>query len=180
MKGIVFTEFLEMVESKFSYEVTENIIEAAKLPSGGVYTAVGTYDHAEIVALVTHLSRATNIAVPDLLHAFGHHLLYRFAAGYPQFFEGITSSLDFMQRVDGYIHVEVRKLYPEAQLPTLECETPSPGVLKVTYRSNRPFADLADGLIAGCVDYFGDKVSVTREDVVPGSVAVFTMIQAQA
>lgn len=175
MKGIVFTEFLEMVESKFSYEVTENIIEAAKLPSGGVYTSVGTYDHAEIVALVTHLSKATNIAVPDLLRAFGHHLLYRFAAGYPQFFEGITSSLDFMQRVDGYIHVEVRKLYPEAQLPKLECEHSAPGVLKVTYRSNRPFADLADGLIAGCVEYFKDGVTVTREDVVPGSVAVFTL-----
>jgi hypothetical protein len=175
MKGVVFTEFLEMVEAKFSYEITENIIEAANLPSGGVYTAVGTYDHAEIVALVTHLSKATNISIPDLLRAFGHHLLYRFAAGFPQFFEGITSSFDFMQRVDGYIHVEVRKLYPEAQLPKLECEQPSPNVLKVTYRSNRPFADLADGLIAGCVEYFKDGVTVTREDVVPGSVAVFTM-----
>jgi hypothetical protein len=178
MKGIVFTEFLEMVESKFSYEITENIIEAADLPSGGVYTAVGTYDHAEIVALVTHLSKATNIAVPDLLKAFGHHLFFRFVAGFPQFFEGISSSQDFMERVDNYIHVEVRKLYPEAQLPSLEYEKPSPGVLKVTYRSNRPFADLADGLIAGCVEHFGDKVNVTREDVVPGSVAVFTMTGA--
>lgn len=175
MKGVVFTEFLEMVDAKFSYDITEHIIEAAKLPSGGVYTAVGTYDHAEIVALVTQLSKATNIPVADLLRAFGHHLLYRFVAGYPQFFEGITCSLDFMQRVDGYIHVEVRKLYPEAQLPTLECELSAPGVLKVTYKSNRPFADLADGLIAGCVEYFNDGVTVRREDVVPGSLAVFTL-----
>jgi len=41
MKGIVFTEFLEMVENKFSPELADRIIEGAEVPSGGVYTAVG-------------------------------------------------------------------------------------------------------------------------------------------
>ena len=35
MKGIVFTEFLEMVEEKYGYEVVDQIIEESKLPSGG-------------------------------------------------------------------------------------------------------------------------------------------------
>ncbi|MBT8311465.1 MAG: hypothetical protein HKP23_01335, partial [Flavobacteriaceae bacterium] len=39
MKGIVFTEFLEMVEDKFGLEVVDTIIEKAELPSEGVYTA---------------------------------------------------------------------------------------------------------------------------------------------
>jgi len=59
MKGIVFTEFLEMVEAKFSPEMTDRIITESKVPSGGAYSAVGTYDHEEIVALVQALSRAT-------------------------------------------------------------------------------------------------------------------------
>ena len=45
MKGVIFTEFLEMVESHFSPEMADRIITAARLPSGGAYTAVGTYDH---------------------------------------------------------------------------------------------------------------------------------------
>ena len=36
MKGIVFTEFLEMVEDKFSPELADRIIEGAELPSGGI------------------------------------------------------------------------------------------------------------------------------------------------
>ncbi len=43
MKGIVFTEFLDMVDSVYSPEVVEDIIEASELASAGPYTAVGTY-----------------------------------------------------------------------------------------------------------------------------------------
>lgn len=175
MKGVVFTEFLEMVEEKFSYDMADKIIDASNLPSGGAYTAVGTYDHAEIVQLVTHLSKETGIAVSDLLRAFGQHVFKKFSVSYSQFFQGISSSMEFMEKVDGYIHVEVRKLYPDAELPKLEYEKPEPGTLKVTYRSGRPFADLADGMISGCIAHFNDGVTVRREDPVPGSVAVFTM-----
>lgn len=44
MKGVVFTEFIEMVEGRFGLAMVDRIIEAAQLPSSGVYTAVGTYD----------------------------------------------------------------------------------------------------------------------------------------
>ncbi|MBU3005056.1 heme NO-binding domain-containing protein [Paraglaciecola arctica] len=34
-----------MVESVFSIDVLEEIIEKSDLPNRGAYTAVGTYDH---------------------------------------------------------------------------------------------------------------------------------------
>ena len=44
MKGMVFTELLDMVEDKFGIDMVDSIIEDADLPvSKGVYTAVGTY-----------------------------------------------------------------------------------------------------------------------------------------
>ena len=42
MKGIVFTEFLEMVEAQFGLDTVDAIIENSDLPSRGAYTAVGT------------------------------------------------------------------------------------------------------------------------------------------
>ena len=51
MKGIVFTEFLDLVEAKFGYEVVDHIIQESKLPNEGAYTGVGTYPHGEMVAL---------------------------------------------------------------------------------------------------------------------------------
>ena len=73
MKGVVFTLLLDMVDDTFGPAVTEQIISASDLPSGGVYTAVGTYDHAEIVALVTNLSKETELSVSALVHTFGKH-----------------------------------------------------------------------------------------------------------
>jgi hypothetical protein len=148
--------------------MVEEIISASELPSGGAYTTVGTYDHGEILRLVTALSRETKMPVPDLVQTFGHHLFGQFVRGFPRFFEGIASAFDFLHRVEGFIHIEVRKLYPDAELPQFTCERPSPGCLVMAYRSTRPFADLAHGLIRGCIDHFGEAIDVVREDV-PGS-----------
>ena len=43
MKGVVFTEFLEMVEQKFGMEMVNALIENNELSTDGVYSAVGTY-----------------------------------------------------------------------------------------------------------------------------------------
>ena len=49
MKGMIFTEFLDMVEERFGLAVADRIIEAGGSSTGGAYTAVGTYDHREMV-----------------------------------------------------------------------------------------------------------------------------------
>jgi hypothetical protein len=169
MKGVVFTEFLEMVENKFSPEMADRIIEAAALPSGGVYTAVGTYDHREMIQLVSCLSQETGIPSAELVRAFGLHLFGRFHTIFPKYFEDVSSAFDFLQRVDHYIHVEVRKLYPDAELPSFDCDTSQPGCLRLTYRSSRPFAALAEGLIQGCVAHYGEAVDIAMEDLSDGA-----------
>ena len=177
MKGVVFTEFLEMVEDKFSPQVADRIIEQSVLPSGGSYTAIGTYDHNELLQLVTRLSAESGIAVPDLVRAFGKHLFGRFVQGYPVFFTGITSAFDFLQRVEGFIHVEVRKLYPDAELPSIQCHLKGPDELTMIYRSSRPLAHFGEGLIMGCIEHFGDGIAVQVEDLSNGqwNAARFTL-----
>jgi hypothetical protein len=164
MKGIVFTEFLEMVEAEFSADVADEIIESTELASGGAYSAVGTYDHREIVALVSRLSELKGHPVPDLLKAFGRHLLQRFARGYPQFFEDKSSAFEFLDDVEKTIHVEVLKLYPEAELPSFETSRDGDALIMI-YRSPRRMADLAEGLITGCGEHFGETLIIEREDV---------------
>ena len=55
MKGVVFTEFIEMVENEFSPDLADTIITEAGLPSGGIYTSVGTYRHEEMLGSSTGL-----------------------------------------------------------------------------------------------------------------------------
>src|SRR5260221_7177359 len=141
MKGVVFVELIEMLEQRFSLELVDRVIETSDLPSRGAYTAVGTYDHREMVTLVSRLSDETGIPVAHLVRAFGEHLFKRFTEVYPAMFEGHRTAFEFLVAIESNIHVEVRKLYPDAQLPSFEYETDQPGQLVMIYRSARPFGD---------------------------------------
>ena len=164
MKGVVFTEFLEMVEDKFSADMVDDIIDDSDLPSEGVYTAVGTYSHKEIIELVSNLSKHTDIAIPDLVRIFGEHLFSRFAALYPVFFPAGTEFFDFLESVETYIHMEVKKLYPDAQLPTFTTTRENNDTLIMNYQSPHPFATLAEGLLKGCMDHFEVDAQITMTD----------------
>ena len=162
MKGIIFTEFMDLVESAFGFDTVDEIIERSDLPSGGAYTAVGTYDHGEIASLVTNLSEISGKSVPDLLHLFGAHLFSRFSELYPDLIGSSDNALDFLESVENYIHVEVRKLYPNAELPRFDCSRPGPGELVMVYHSGKHLEDLAGGLIEGCLAHFGETATVDR------------------
>jgi hypothetical protein len=179
MKGMVFTEFMEMVEARWSLDMVDDIIARSGVASGGAYTAVGTYPHQEIVALTRALSDATGIAVADLVRAYGKHLFGRFVILYPHFFHGARDSMGFLAGIEDIIHAEVLKLYPDAELPSFHVERGADRLV-LTYVSARPFADLAHGLIDGCVAHFGDAVRVQREappDGAPGQ-ARFVLVRA--
>ena len=163
MKGIVFTEFLEMVESGFGLATADEMIESSASSTGGAYTSVGTYDHQELLRMVLALSAATKKAPAELVKAFGMHLFGRFVTVFPAFFVNVKSAFDFLASIDGHIHVEVRKLYPDAELPRFECKLLSPRRMEMVYTSKRPLADLAEGLIVGCAEHFGQPMAIERQ-----------------
>ncbi len=56
MKGLVFTQFIEMMENDFGFEVANRVIENSDTASKGVFTWVGTYPSypsRDMVALLT-------------------------------------------------------------------------------------------------------------------------------
>lgn len=165
MKGVVFTEFLEMVEARHSPALVEDLIEDADLPSQGVYTAVGTYPHGEMVLLVSALSKRTGVPVPDLLKLYGEHLFGCFGVRYPQHFKDAANAFDLLAGVESCIHKEVLKLYPDAELPTFLVEVHEPSYMRLIYASPRPFGDLCEGLIVGCLKHFGETARIVRQEL---------------
>lgn len=163
MKGMVFTELLDMVEDKFGLDMVDAVIADADLPvSHGAYTAVGTYPHEEIVSLVMQLSKHSEIPPNELLKIYGEHLFQRFHSLYPQFFADAHDAFSFLSEIDQYIHVEVRKLYPDAELPKFSCERPDHKTLLMHYESERHMEDFAEGLIRGCLKHFNESAEISR------------------
>lgn len=175
MKGIVFTEFIDMVEDRFSPEVADRMIQAAELPGAGAYTAVGTYPHTELMRMVAALARELGTPAPALVGAFGGHLAGRFARAFPQFFAQQPDLFGFLASIDSHIHVEVRKLYPDAELPSFAVEHRDAQRMALRYRSPRCLQDLAAGLIAGCAAHYGEQVTVRHEALADGSTTRFVI-----
>lgn len=164
MLGVVFTEFLELVEEKFGLDTVDAILDDSGVENDGAYTAVGSYDHQEIVSLVVALSKHIDVPTEALIHTFGTHLATRFAALYPQFFEGHSDVFSFLATVDKHIHREVKKLYPNADLPTISTNQVDDKTLVLDYRSRRHFGQLAQGLIEGALAYYQCDATVEASD----------------
>ena len=168
MKGVVFTVFLEMVEEQFSMDMVDDILQETKPANGGAYTSVGTYPHEEMVALVVSLSRHSKIPVPDLLKAFGAHLFMQFTKLYPDLIVNMPDAFSLLTSIEGVIHAEVRKLYPDAQLPCFEVERPDARTLVMIYRSVRHVEDLCEGLIRGAISHYAEAIDIFRETLGEG------------
>ena len=153
-----------MVEAKFSADMVDDIIDDANPASGGAYTSVGTYSHEELVDMVVALSNRTQIPVPVLVRTFGEHVFGVFARSFQQFFEGVPDALTFLSGIEDIIHAQVIKLYPDAQLPKFDCLRDG-NQLTMIYHSDRHLADLAEGLIMGCGQHFGDNLTIQRDEV---------------
>lgn len=153
MMGMVFTELLDMVETTFSFDVVDAVI--ARSGTRGVYTSVGNYDDAELVAIVGALSAETGMPVPELLHTYGRHLFQRFYTMYPGFFDIHASAPAFLAGLESHVHTEVRKLYPVARPPLFTLEAVADGGHHLEYRSPRALWKFAHGLLDACMAHYG-------------------------
>jgi hypothetical protein len=165
MKGVVFRQFLDHVEANFGDALVDSILDSVDLPSGGAYTNVGYYDHAEMLTLVARASELTGRSHRELMVGFGKSLFATLIASHAQ--AGVTHPFDLFQRIHGVIHRDVRKLYPDAEVPEIiVTERAGEERLVVDYSSTRPMADLCEGMILATLDHYGKDgdYAVIRSD----------------
>lgn len=163
MKGIVFTEFLELVEEKFGLEMVDTIINNSNLPSKGVYTAIGTYSFSEMLSLLNNLKKETGIETDELLKIYGEHFFGLIKRSYPEFLAAYKDPITMLASIENHIHVEVRKIYPEAELPTFTILEQSKNHLVMLYKSSRSMHAFGHGLMIATFNYFNKKGTVHVE-----------------
>lgn len=170
MKGVVFSEFLEFVEARHGADMVDDIIDASG--ASGAYTTVGTYPHAELVALATQLCQRTGQTMPEMLRRFGRHMAGVFERSFAEYFARSNCLFEFLASVDDHIHIEVRKLYPDAELPAFDVTERDARHLVLDYRSPRRMEALAVGLIEGAADRFGASVDVSTMPLDDGGTRI--------
>lgn len=165
MKGVVFTGFFELVEEKFGLEMAEKLIDSCNLKSEGAYTSIGTYDHSEMVQLVTKLSEFTEIPVPVLLKTFAKFFGSNHLRKYQAFYDNAHDTFSFLKSIHNHIHVEVKKIYPDAELPHFDAQQVDDKNLDLIYTSSRKMSDFAEGLIEDTAAYYNEKIEIKKENL---------------
>jgi hypothetical protein len=163
MKGLVFTYLLEFLEAEHGLVFVDRLLSETDLPSGGAYTVVGTYDASEMIALIGTLSRLTGQSPREVCILAGSALFPRLMESLVDDPAEYASAVSVIESLESIIHVHVRKLYPDAELPRFDTRRLDDDRLEVIYQSSRPFADLAEGLMRGCCDHFGENVEISRD-----------------
>lgn len=165
MKGIVFTEFLDLVEDKFGLEMVDKIISESKLESEGVYTSIGTYSFSEMLQLLTHLSNYTDISIDNLLLVYGEHFFSVIETSYPGLLATYKDPIDMLSSIENHIHVEVQKIYPDAELPTFVVQDKTENSIIMVYKSSRAMHHFGLGLMNKTFEHFNSTATIQLEKI---------------
>ena len=161
MKGIIFTEFINIVENTFDLEVCQSMLDLAG--DSGAYTAVGSYEHQRLVKLIICLSKVTGVSAEQLQQTFGRAVFPRLLQLLPNYHFVDSNTFDFIRSVEAYIHQEVKKLYPDTTPPSFEFTNETETTMTMDYHSARCMGYVCLGLLEGCADYFNQAIEITLE-----------------
>ncbi len=165
MKGIVFTEFLDLVEAKFGLAMVDKIIQQSELASHGSYTAIGTYEFSEMLQLLQNLNNNTGISIDDLLLTYGEHFFSVIENSYAGLLASYDGPIAMLSSIENHIHVEVQKIYPDAELPTFTVEKKTEDSLIMIYKSSRAMYNFGLGLMNKTFEHFNTTATIVVEKI---------------
>ena len=160
MQGSIFTAFSKMVVEKMGIETWNELLDTVKPTSEGIYTNGMQYEDSEIMALVAALSAKTD--APTLVRTFGSYLFIHLYNSSPTNLSHIDNLKDFLRSIDSVIHKEVKRVYPQAYLPSFDYSEEENGNLIMYYQSKRKLCHLSEGLIISAASHFNEEIEITQ------------------
>lgn len=158
MKGVVFNILEDMVTEQGGLLMWQKVLDKAGVEGG--YTAVSTYSDDELFSVVGAVVEELNVPAEEVISAFGVYMFGQLARRYPVFTESCSDFFSFLESIDSVIHLEVKKLMTETNLPSIRCTRESDTQLLMDYRSPRKLCILAEGLIYGAAEHYGCKIKI--------------------
>ncbi len=162
MKGITFNLLEEVVRREYGEDTWDALLEEARVD--GAYTSLGNYPDEEMMKLVAAASAALKTPPDEIVRWFGRNALPLLAKKHPHFFEAHNSTRPFLLTLNDVIHMEVRKLYPGADVPVFNYDTSSSEVLLMQYKSPRKLCALAEGFIEATAAYYGEELALDQPE----------------
>lgn len=159
MKGILLNAVEEAVTREWGEEMWDDLLIDSGLD--GAYTALGNYADVEFVALAHAAADRLHSPVDDVLRTLGRLTFEPLLSRYAGLPTTAKSLRDFLPNVNEVIHPQVLKLYPGASVPRFALRDNGDD-LELDYLSVRDMCTLAEGLVLGAADHYGEAVVVDQ------------------
>jgi len=186
MKGIIFTEFLDLVEERFGLEMVDKIICQSKLDSQGIYTSIGTYSFYEFLQLLHNLSKNKSISLVNLLRVFAAQIFSAMDSIYPDMLTSCNDSIEMIAAMNQHIEKifttvnaspeELLKAKSFSPLPQFTVKEKTKNSLIIHYKSERGMQHFWLGLMHEMFQHFNETATIVLEKVKKdGSEVKFTI-----
>lgn len=164
MKGFIFTNFIDFIETSYGLELVDEMITNCDLPSEGIYSSFNSYDFDELVSLLTYVSKKTAVKPEIILEKFGIFVFPYLIGKHSYIIEQYGNALDLISGIENHIHIEVKKLYNDADLPTFRVVEKTEKKLSIIYKSSKGLTYFAIGLLKETLNHFNVNGTVTIDE----------------
>ena len=113
-----------------------------------------------MLQLLQHLSENTGLSIDTLLLVYAEHFFGVIEKSYPGLLATYKDPIEMLASIENHIHVEVRKIYPDAELPTFTVIEKTENSLIMDYRSSRAMHHFGLGLMNKTFEHFNSMATI--------------------
>lgn len=169
MHGIIHTELKKYVETNHDRELWFAVLDKAGL-GNKFYAVIGTYEDADVHAIVRAFSALTGVPPQEVLEDFGLFIAPDLLGMYTTLVDPSWKTADLLANVEDAIHKLVRLRNPGAAPPQLKFERVGPNELRFHYDSPRQMAAMAKGIMKGVANHYGETLEIRERKNADGSI----------
>jgi len=168
MKGVIFNSLAEAIIEIGGEDMWDDLLVRAGL--SGAYTSLGSYDEGDLALLIGAAAEVLDVSEEEATVYAGRLVTPKLADRHSDLVASHTDTISLLCDLNDVIHPEVRKLYPNAQVPDFTTLHRGPDQLVLRYQSERNLVSLATGLILGAAELFDETVEIETEPTEGGCI----------
>lgn len=160
--GFLFTDLMNMLESRYGVVRTQKIVDQARLENKGAFTTVGYYCRTDLERLIQSMIVELGGDEKEWMFELGMYMAESHIRKNPELYVGVRSIYDFLLRVNSLTQAKVSVLYPKVEIPTYAARIINEDTLELIYSSPNRLGDLTVGWLKGKAKHFGEKIEISQ------------------
>ena len=118
-----------------------------------------------MLQLLQNLNANTGISIDNLLLVYAEHFFSVIENSYPGLLATYKDPIEMISSIENHIHIEVRKIYPDAELPVFIVEEKTEKTLTMVYKSSRSMHHFGLGLMNKTFAHFNSSAEIVLEKI---------------